>query len=202
MRRRRAPILARHARAPRESLRRPQLASLDMVRTRHVTHFVGRLTRPGRVFAYWFVDGRFAVLTAGVEWGCATGGGHVECVVSRHGDIDVRRWEDRPPMERRAAIQWHAVDGADAYRVDMRAVNGEWRTIAQVPSDGRWVYSCESPELMDLTTYEWRVVALYHENVLSVQTLPPRSIVRVPDAPKYTAQYSAATRRVTVTVEA
>ena len=85
------------------------------------------------------------------------------------------------------------------YRVDQRQSLGEWETIAEVASLGStWEYSCVTPRLQDLATYEWRVVpidAVGNEGTPLV--IDSESVVRRPDPPAFTATSDDGTARVT-----
>jgi hypothetical protein len=85
------------------------------------------------------------------------------------------------------------------YRVQQRASLGEWETIADVAALGNtWEYSCTTPRLDDLTTYEWRVVpidAVGNEGTPLV--IESESVVRRPDPPDFTATFDEETLRVT-----
>jgi len=102
---------------------------------------------------------------------------------------------------RRRTIWWVRSLASDVavYRVDQRVDAGEWTAVARVAADpAAWTYQVQTGVLTDLAEHEWRVVPLDAAgNEGTPLALDAEKVVRLPDAPDWTAAFDDETQKVT-----
>lgn len=102
---------------------------------------------------------------------------------------------DYPP---RLWLQWRGVTDAEYYVVEYYSGSAWTRVNLQMPETGAGYYKYQTPALADVTTAQWRVLAVdAYQNESDPLTFSAL-IVRNPDTPDVTMTYSAVTGNVTI----
>jgi hypothetical protein len=98
----------------------------------------------------------------------------------------------------RLTLQWRGVTGTAYYVVEYYADAAWTRVDLQIPETGFGYYNYQTPVLTDVTTAQWRVLAVdayaNESDPLAFSAL----IVRNPDTPDVTMTYSAVSGNVTI----
>jgi hypothetical protein len=101
----------------------------------------------------------------------------------------------------RRSIFWIRSTDADVahYRLEQRKDAGTWSTVAnRYDRAGKWAYILQTGILVDLASYEWRIIPVDHAgNDGDSISLAAETIVRTPDAPNFALAFDEITRRVT-----
>jgi hypothetical protein len=150
----------------------------------------------------WYVDGAYVGKTVGPTKSFQVPTGEqlrVECLPTADADFDpIANAPDGYPARR--TLWWTRSLDANvaAYRVEQKASDGDWTTLAEVPPEAdQWGFSVLTGRLDDLTVYTWRVTPIDAAgNEGTPITIGPETVVRTPDAPNFTAELDAETQTV------
>lgn len=161
----------------------------------------------GLVYFHWYVDGEYVGSSA------STGGRSSRSFIVGPGFqsvVDVLDTNDRDfdpyanapdSYPARRTLQWVRSTSSDVrhYRVEQLVDLGDWESIGVVQDDpARWSYTFVVSGLTDLSFYSWRVIPVGENgNDGDMLILNEEYIVRTPDAPDFTATFSAGTSKVT-----
>lgn len=159
----------------------------------------------GTVYYHWYLDGSYVGVTTdgSRSFSSAVGGqARVEVIDTTDAGFDpIANAPDGYPS--RYTVHWARSSDTTAalYRVEQRQDGGSWESIGSVDHDpDRWSYSLLTGVLVDLSVYEWRVVAVDAAgNDGSIVSIGPLNVARSPDAPDFTVSFDPGTTRVTFT---
>lgn len=156
------------------------------------------------IYYHWWLDGVYVDSTTVPDHAFFVPAGdlaRVECVDTADADYDPLVASVATYPARRTLFFLRSLAAVEHYRVEQRANVGAWTTIARVlPENGQWSFQVLSPRLADLTVYDWRVIPVDAAgNDGTALSLPSESpLVRVPDAPEFTATFDPNTTTVTI----
>jgi hypothetical protein len=87
----------------------------------------------------------------------------------------------------------------ELYRVEQKKDSDDWAVLGLVKHDpGTWQYRFLSNRLVDLASYQWRVVPVdIAGNDGTPLTLGPMTVVRSPDTPDVSATFNPVDSKVT-----
>jgi hypothetical protein len=87
----------------------------------------------------------------------------------------------------------------DFYRVEQQRASEAWTVLGIVRQlSGQWSFSLETPRLDDLTAYTWRVIGVdVAGNDGAPLVLGPETMVRTPNAPRFTISFDDVSHKVT-----
>lgn len=150
---------------------------------------------------YWYLDGAYVGFTAGASRTFILSPGDqvsVEAIDSTDPTFDPIANTPAAYPSRRAIEFFRTLSPVASYLVEQKAGTGAWTAIATIPDDGRtWRYQTLSARLADLTSYAWRVTARDAAgNSSAPVALAAETIVRIPDAPNFTATFEAGADQV------
>jgi len=159
----------------------------------------------GTIYYHWYQDGVYLGVTALPRMSFFLDAGEQADVVCQDTlDADYDPLDAAPDgWPARRAVWWLRSVDADvaSYRVEQCVDAGDCTTIDTIDRDGEaWEYAILSDRLEDLATHEWRVIPIdVAGNDGTALELDSEIVVRRPDAPDFTVEYSAGTNRVTFT---
>jgi len=156
------------------------------------------------LYYHWYVDGEYVGRTASSErWFALGANQQVQVVVVDTNDPNFDPYASPPagyPLRKR--LWWVRADDDEVrkYKVEQQQDGGAWTTIATVWARQRiWLYSLRTPPLVDLSTYSWRIMPIdIYGNEGTASTEGPETVVRQPDAVRFTASYDGGADRVTI----
>lgn len=157
----------------------------------------------GNVWYHWYLDGVWQAVSTAAQYSFVIAPGeqaHIECIPTNDPGFDyVANAPDTPAA--RVVLWWIRSTDTDIkeYKVEQQKDAGDWSTIATVAYQaGAWDYRITSPRLDDLADYAWRVSSVDAAgNVGSATSLAARTIVRMPEAPDFTATFDDGTTKIT-----
>lgn len=161
----------------------------------------------GMVYFHWYVDGAYVgVSQAGTRSFAVAAGeqSRIEVIDTVDPDFDALA---APPaaFPARFSLHWIRSPAADVREYRINQYDGAtWSEIARVAhDDAAWEYVFITPRLTDLRTYRFEVVPLDPAgNPATVIPLLQELVVRLPDAPNFTALRDAGTQKITFTAAA
>jgi len=165
---------------------------------------------PPPVWYDWFIDGLYMGRTVINTNTFLVGDDQVqvEVLIARSIDAPV---PVRTPAAARRLLWWiRSPDEARWYRIDQQAgetgpyaIGAGWQPVGRVRAvRGQWSHTWLTERLLDLTRYAWRVVPLDDgDNPGTPVVLATERIVRIPDAPRYTASVDPDSLEVTFAAE-
>ena len=156
----------------------------------------------GTVYYHWYVDGVWRGMTSTPTHTIYVGSdaqARIDVVDTNDADFDYLAGNPSPyPAARRLWWIRSLAGDVDHYRIEQQIDGGDWTALAAVPRRGeQWHYEYTTGRLTDLTAYVWRVVPVDEAgNDGTAVTLDAETIVRVPDAPEFTATFDPDTETV------
>ncbi len=180
------------------------ITALTQKRSGNATTVTAVSDLAGAVIYHWYLDGVYLGCgrSSDREFFLAAGEqAHIDVIDTIDPDFDGKANAPNIPAARKRLRWTAAIDPtAGAWRVEEKVDGGTWRTIAKMSArTGQWNYEYITRRLTDLANYVWRVVPVDEAgNDRTAVILDAAKIVRIPDAPAFTASYSAATNRVTI----
>jgi len=156
----------------------------------------------GTVYFHWYLDGAYVgVSQAGTRAFAVPSGEQARIEVIDTLDPDFDPLAAAPAaFPARYTIHWIRSLAADVREYQINQNDGVTNSeIARVPhDDAAWDYTFITPRLDDLTTYTFQVVPMDAAgNAATVIPLLQELVVRVPDAPDFTAVRDVGTQKIT-----
>ena len=100
---------------------------------------------------------------------------------------------------RRMILAWYGISGAVSYRIE-EYVGGVWTQRASIVDRGQGYFLWESRVVEDVTTHQFRIIALDANGLESAAMTKAALMVRVPDPPATAWTYVNGSLTPTVTV--
>jgi hypothetical protein len=173
------------------------ISSFSQVRSGNLTTISVTSTLSAPSF-YWYVDGVYVGVskvpsrTINVPAGDQVS---VDVLDSTSPSFDPIASAPAGWSARRSLTIFRSLDAQiDSYLVEQRLGAGSWAYIGTIRDNPQaWSYSLLTPRLIDLGSYTWRVTAINKSgNAGTPLSLgASETIVRTPDAPKFTASFDA-----------
>lgn len=153
------------------------------------------------VFFHWYVDGQYVGGGTNTRTFYLTPGdqNHIDVLDTTSVSFDpIANAPTGYPPVRRLFFTRSLAALVVSYRIEQQENGGAWSAIGTVPDDPtQWQFSFLTGRLDDLATYAWRVIPIdkYGTDGTAV-TLASELIVRLPDAPKFSATFNAGADQV------
>ena len=163
---------------------------------------------PPPIFYHWFLDGAFAASTQSSQYSFALDENEqarIEALDTLDPDFDPITDPSVPDtFAARWSIWWVRSTSGDVaeYRVEERVDTGggfgAFVSIGTiVHQDERWTYQLLTGRLIDLATYEWRVIPVDLAGNDGTPITPDQEqILRIPDSPNFTIFFDIGRQRV------
>jgi len=157
----------------------------------------------GLVYYHWYLDGSYVATTTAPTYTFSLEVGdqvRIEAIDTNDPEFDPIA--GAPPVYgARKSLWWTRSGSPDAvhYRVVQVDQFLTQTIIAEVDAlDEQWSFSVQTPRLIDGTLYEWWVYPYDKagNQGTRVEIEPLAAVLRVPDAPRFTATYNGGTQRV------
>jgi hypothetical protein len=157
----------------------------------------------GRVYYHWYINGQFRssglanTKTFFIRDGDTL---RIECIDTNNPVFDsIANAPESVPD--RFTIFWLQSQDTDVaeYSVQQNKDAGGWSEIARIThDDGQWAYEFTTERLVDLSTYQFRVIPYdVPGNAGTALTMTSEKIVRTPDAPNWDDTYDEGTDKLT-----
>ena len=175
---------------------------MNQVRSGAVTIVMVVSDLTGLVFYHWYVDGAYtATTTAPTHTFALEVGEQVRIEVLDTNDASLDPLANAPEgYPARVSLWWTRSESLDAVRYVVTQDIPSFLVYADIPaSPGQWSFSTLSPRLADGQLYFWSVGAgdPAGNAGTALQLQPFANFLRTPDAPRFSATYSAGTQKVT-----
>lgn len=156
----------------------------------------------GLVFYHWYVDGAYAATTtAPYHTFTLEVGEQVRIEALDTNDEAFDPIENAPAgYPARVSLWWTRSESLDAVKYRVREVSPLAGVYAEIAAPAnQWSFSTLSPRLTDGALYIWQVDPIDAAGNVgtAIELIPFASFLRTPDAPRFSATYSAGTQRVT-----
>ncbi len=180
-----------------------QTLTVTTVRDGNITTVTAVSNLAGVVYYYWYVDGTYVTRTTAPGYSFyldEDDQARVDVLASNDPYFDYVA--NAPPgYPARRSIWWVRSTDADVkyYRVEQNKDAAGWVNIGLVSHDStEWSYHLLSPRLVDLSTYQWRVIPVDEAgNDGTALTLDSEKVIRCPDSPDFAYSYDGGTTKVT-----
>lgn len=174
----------------------------EAVRVQEYVYVTVTSSLSGRIYYHWYLNGQYkgATLTRTKAFRIRIGDdANVLCIDTNAIDFDpVLSAPD--VVSDRITVYWVRSLDTDVthYIIQQNKDGGGWTDIGKQISTGAWQYEFITDRLVDLATYQYRVVPYDAAgNAGTPITFTAEKHVRVPDSPDWTSSYSAGTTRFT-----
>lgn len=179
------------------------ITSYSQVRSGSVTTITVVSSLTGLVYYHWYVDGLYVATTTRPVYSLTLDDGEqvrIDAVDTNDPTFDpVLNAPQGYPA--RVSLWWTRSESLDAvmYRIFQQGPIGEYLADIYAPP-GQWSFSWITPRLVDRQIYIWDVYPIDAAGNVgaSVSLILFASVLRVPDAPRFSATYSAGTQKVTI----
>ena len=111
--------------------------------------------------------------------------------------FDVANSVGKPSYPGRVTLHWTAVSGADHYRVE-QSISAVWTLKATIADDGQQAWTYLSDFLNDVTSYDFRVLAVDAAGNQGTALSFTVEMTRAPDIPSVTYTRSAINSKITI----
>jgi hypothetical protein len=179
------------------------ITTINQNRSQNITEVRAASDLSGTVFYHWYSDGNYLGVTAeGKKAFFLSPGSQSRVSVVDTTDPEFDPVANNPGgFPSRKKLFWlRSFETIAEYRIEQKIGEGSWTTLAKVPHDSKkWMHEFLTQPLKDLTVYTWRVFPVDAAGKAGDPVvIGPETIVRMPDAPKFSAVFDPETLTVTI----